>query len=119
MSIERIASQVDKIRHWKLIEGNYSDAPNIEATWFIDPPYIKAGTSYRASSRKINFENLAVWCRERHGQTIVCEQDGAEWLPFRPFLKAKSNESVNGGKISSESIWTNTSISENERSRGD
>jgi len=27
-----------KIRHWKLIEGDYFNAPNIEATWFIDPP---------------------------------------------------------------------------------
>jgi len=39
---------------------------------------------------------------------MVCEQDGANWLPFKPFLLAKANESVNGGKISAEALWTNS-----------
>ena len=36
---ERIAQQVPKIGHWRIIEGDYTLAPDIEATWFVDPPY--------------------------------------------------------------------------------
>jgi len=103
--IERIASQVGKIKHWKLIEGDYTKAPGIAATWFIDPPYIKAGTYYRESCRNIDFEALGEWCKKREGQVMVCEQDGATWLPFKPFYKAKANESAYGGKVSAEVIW--------------
>lgn len=106
MSIERIASQVDSIRHWRLVKGDYTQAPSREATYFVDPPYIKAGTRYRESAKKLDFDALGRWCRGLRGQAIVCEQDGATWLPFKPFLKAKANESVNGGKISAEAIWT-------------
>lgn len=35
----RIAAQVEHIRHWRVIEGDFSTAPDITATWFIDPPY--------------------------------------------------------------------------------
>lgn len=104
---ERIASQVDKIKHWQLIEGDYSAAPDVEGTWFIDPPYARAGVRYRCGSDKIDFGALATFCRSRKGQTFVCEQQGAEWLPFRFFHAAKANESVSGGKVSNEVIWTN------------
>jgi hypothetical protein len=108
MSIERIASQVDRIRHWRLVEGDYGSAPNETATWFIDPPYAKAGLRYRCSSRDLDFTHLSSFCRSRRGQVIVCEQEGADWLPFQFFHKAKANESVNGGKISNEVIWIQT-----------
>jgi hypothetical protein len=29
----RIAIQVDKIRHWEIIEGSYEDAPGVKAHW--------------------------------------------------------------------------------------
>ena len=54
---ERIASQVDRIRHWRLIEGDYTDAPDVEATWFVDPPYIGAGKHY--PSKVPDFSQLA------------------------------------------------------------
>ena len=50
-SRDRIASQVDKIRHWRVIEGGYEDAPDITATWFVDPPYEVAGKSYVYGSK--------------------------------------------------------------------
>jgi hypothetical protein len=107
MSIERVASQVDRIRHWQIIEGEYECAPNVEATWFIDPPYAKrgAGTRYRCSSAQIDFQRLSEFCQSRQGQVIVCEQEGADWLPFEFFHRAKANESVSGGKISNEVVW--------------
>lgn len=101
---ERIASQVDRIRHWRLIEGDYTDAPDIAATWFVDPPYIGAGKHY--PTQPDDFAALGAWCRERRGQVMVCENVGATWLPFRPFLDIKGNESRTGGKVSHEALWT-------------
>jgi hypothetical protein len=100
-----IASQVDKIRHWKVIEGSYERAPDLRATWFVDPPYEKAGKHYRFGSKQLEYEGLAAWCVSRDGTTIVCENVGATWLPFEPFAKIAANRSVNGGKFSDEAIW--------------
>src|SRR6185436_18084338 len=36
---ERVASQLHCIRHWRIIEGEYTLAPDVRATWFVDPPY--------------------------------------------------------------------------------
>lgn len=97
----RIASQLDKVRHWQLIEGDFSDAPDIEADWFVDPPYEVAGWKYPFHT--IDYAELARWCGSRRGQVIVCEQSGATWLPFRPCFEMHTlaNES------SIEVIWTN------------
>lgn len=99
----RLASQVSKIRHWKVIDGSYHDAPDVESTWFIDPPYEVAGKTYTCGSQEIDFEHLGAWCRSRRGQVIVCENDGATWLPFRPFRRVKSM----GNRATTEAIWTN------------
>lgn len=103
---ERIASQLDAIRHWIVIEGDGSKAPDVEATWFIDPPYQRAGRHYRFGASNIHYPTLARWCRSRHGQVIVCEQEGADWLPFRPWRPIKASEAKYGGKRSLEAIWT-------------
>ena len=102
---DRIAGQVQQIRHWKVIEGDYTCAPDIEATWFIDPPYNNRAGSYYVHS-DIDYVNLAAWCRDRRGHTIVCENDGASWLPFRPFTVLKRG--INGGRDSREVIWDST-----------
>jgi hypothetical protein len=80
----RLAHQVDRIRHWKIIEGSWQDAPDIDAHYFVDPPYAnQAGRSYRYNN--INRTALAKWCKRRRGFVHVCENDGANWLPFEPF----------------------------------
>lgn len=100
----RIATQIEHIRHWKVIEGNYFDAPNLDATWFIDPPYSKAGKYYRYN--QIDYTNLAEFAKNRRGNVIVCENEGANWLPFQKFKTTKgASNSKNGGKISSEVMW--------------
>jgi hypothetical protein len=103
---DRIASQLDDIRHWQLIEGDYTAAPDIVATWFIDPPYQKAGKHYRCGSRELDYGELADWCRSRRGQVIVCETAGADWLPFEPFRDIKASPAKHGGKVSREVVWT-------------
>ena len=103
---QRIASQLSHIRHWTLIEGDYTEAPDVGATWFIDPPYIDKGRHYRHGSKGIYYPVLASWCRSRRGQVIVCENVGADWLPFQPFIDIKASEARQGGKVSREAIWT-------------
>lgn len=98
---ERIATQVEQIRHWQCVEGDFTRAPCIPATWFIDPPYNNKAGSYYVE-HDIDYTWLASWCRSRRGQVIVCENEGATWLPFRPFATLKPG--VNG-KGSREVIW--------------
>jgi len=70
--VERIASQVEGIRHWTISQTDYRDIPDQgPATWFIDPPYEVAGRAYRFHD--IDYANLGDWCRSRGGQAIVCE----------------------------------------------
>lgn len=89
----RIASQVESIRHWKVLHGSYETAPRDEKTlWFVDPPYVDKGRYYRF--RKIDYPALAVWCRELPGSVIVCEQAGATWLPFEAMATVKSTRGV-------------------------
>lgn len=104
----RIAEQVEYIRHWTVIEASCTDIADIDlqCTWFIDPPYINAGKHYRHGSNGIDYDYLSEWICSRSGQIIVCENDGADWLPFEPYLHTKASESSRGGKISKESIFT-------------
>jgi hypothetical protein len=80
----RIACQVRRIKHWKIIQGSYEEAPDTDAHWHIDPPYNNAaGQGY--PFRDIDYAALARWCKDRPGFVQVCENDGAAWLPFKPF----------------------------------
>lgn len=100
---ERIASQVEKIKHWQLIEGDYTEAPDEEGTWFIDPPYNNAaGRVY--NHHVLDYVALGGWCRTRRGQLMVCENEGADWLPFRA-LYSTANNWNNRVKRSVEVIW--------------
>ncbi|NBW21360.1 MAG: hypothetical protein EBR82_76725 [Caulobacteraceae bacterium] len=85
--LKKIAKQLFKIRHWEIKLGCYTEIPNEEATWFIDPPYQFGGHEYKHSNKKINFTELGEWCKERNGQIIVCENTKANWLPFKPMLE--------------------------------
>jgi len=101
---KRIASQVESIRHWKIRCLCYSEIDNIEASWFVDPPYERSGVRYRFN--KIDYGILSEWCMNRHGQVSVCEQEGATWFPFIPFRTVKSLEGKKGSKQSMEVLWT-------------
>lgn len=88
---ETLAAQVDSIKHWKIHEGSYESCPvRGAATWFIDPPYANAGKHYRYGSDALDFASLGQWCRTRKGQIIVCENEGADWLPFVPVGDVKT-----------------------------
>jgi site-specific DNA-adenine methylase len=101
---ERVATQSSRIKHWKCEQKSYREVETPRATWFVDPPYVKAGRNYRYSD--VDYADLASWCRLLTGQAIVCEAEGADWLPFRPFRTIKASEARSGGKRSHEVIWT-------------
>lgn len=101
---DHVAASVEKIRHWRIIEGGYVSLPNKHATWFVDPPYIGLPLY---GSKNIDYERLALWCRSRRGQVIVCEQDSARWLPFMKFRKivtGRRGQTCSRGD-SAEGIW--------------
>jgi site-specific DNA-adenine methylase len=98
---------VPAIRHWKVTRLDYRELPDVEATWFVDPPYSnEAGKRYRQS--KLDYKILAEWCKSRRGQVIVCENAGATWLPFQPFRHRRvSVRSRYQLADSQEVMWTN------------
>ena len=97
-----MAANVHKVKHWQVIEGDYTQAPDIEATWFVDPPYQgDAGTGYRHGSENLDYEAVAGWVRSRQGDVIVCEGVGATWLPFEPF----GHQASHAGKLHEERIY--------------
>lgn len=100
----------------EIIEGDYRDAPRLdEATYHVDPPYQPVrvrevstanpkGMGYRAGcdSASLDYAEMGEWCRALPGQVIVCEQEGADWLPFH-LLRAHGDSL---GRSSSEVVWT-------------
>ena len=96
------AEHINKIKHWEIICGDYTNAPDIEATWFIDPPYRgESGMGYRHSSAMIDYHTLAAWALSRKGEIICCEGEGADYLPFVPLVELKGV----AGKVSKEMIF--------------
>lgn len=102
----RIAEQLPYIRHWDVREASYETLANEPGTWFIDPPYQVAGQHYRSNT--IDYGALSAWCQSRQGQVIVCENVGADWLPFEPFARIKGTPGANGGQTSDEALWYRT-----------
>ncbi|HQU44144.1 MAG TPA: hypothetical protein PK867_15095 [Pirellulales bacterium] len=97
-----MAANVHKVKHWRLIVGDYSLAPNIEATWFIDPPYKSSpGEGYAHGSADLDYQQLAGWIRGRQGQLICCEGNYGDYLPFEPLLTLPGV----AGKLSEEKLY--------------
>ena len=101
---ERIASQVDKIRHWKASVASYDSAPPETATWFVDPPYERQGRWYFGAPA-LDYAAIGAWCASLPGQVIACENAGATWLPFEAFRTARANSSRGNGRTTKEVIW--------------
>jgi hypothetical protein len=100
----RIASQVEAIRHWRIIEGDYTDAPDVDATWFVDPPYqTSAGRRYR--EQPDDFDALGAWTLARRGQVIACDQVGADWLPWSGDIEVKGTSGARRAGTSAEVVY--------------
>ena len=103
----------------EVLYGDYSESPNINATWFIDPPYqvtgsvnkntvFPNGNGYGKNSNadSIDYNLLSQWVKERRGQTIVCEKFGANWLSFKNLKNGKTSL----GTLYKEVFWTQENI---------
>lgn len=105
----------------EIINGDYADAPDIEATWFIDPPYHVTGRPQSrgmgyaegCNSFALDYDMLAAWCQGRRGQTIVCEQQGAVWLPFQHLRPARNSI----GNQTTEVVWAEPTVRHPEPKR--
>lgn len=97
---KRIASNLHKIKHWRIVNGDFRCIANVQSTWFIDPPYQYGGEHYRVN--KINYPDLAERCHSRVGQVIVCENTKADRMNFRPMKQFSGAYSV-----TTEAIWSN------------
>jgi len=83
----RLSNDVKKVKHWKIINNDYTSIENIPATWFVDPPYQgNGGKYYKHGNKNFNYDSLREWCLNRYGQLIVCENSEANWMNFTPLV---------------------------------
>lgn len=101
-----IAKQLCHIRHWKIEHKSYEEIDDQFATWFIDPPYQEAGKRYK--NKNVDYIHLAQWSKNRTGQVIVCEQEGADWLEFDLLVNTKNASN----KSYKETVWENIKTTE-------
>jgi len=102
ISLRVMQENLHKVKHWKIYNKDYQEFENIEATWFIDPPYKgEPGLGYGHSSKHINYDELSKWALSRKGEIICCEGVNGDYLPF---VSLKELSGV-AGKSSPEKIY--------------
>ena len=83
----KLSVDVTKVKHWTIINGDYSSVENQEATWYIDPPYQgNGGQYYKHGNDGFDYDKLRNWINQRHGEVIVCENSEATWMEFKPLV---------------------------------
>jgi site-specific DNA-adenine methylase len=100
----RIANDLYKIKHWKIIYGDFFEQQIIEnTTYFIDPPY--SVQIHKYNHHKIDYIKLANIINNIKGQVIVCGNSDDKWLDFKPLKKMAGN-----CKSHMECMWTNENM---------
>lgn len=91
---DRIAADVHRVKHWSITQCSYEYIMHLhsdDVVYFVDPPYVDKGRYYRF--RDVDYPGLARWVGEISSSTvIVCEQQGADWLPFESLASIKSTK---------------------------
>ena len=105
---QRIISQLPKIREWEIHQASWDEIDvgrfGNDVHWHIDPPYSSpAGRRYPHDH--VDYDKLADWCRRLPGDVDVCEQEGAEWLPFSPLCSVVTARGRRTGAVSHEAVW--------------
>ncbi len=104
----RIIAQKPHIRLWTVDNLSWDQIPVEAAHWHVDPPYNNGpGSRYPHSCQGIDFAALGEWCRALPGAVDVCENFGAEWLPFDPLYSVVSTRGRREGSASHEVVWRN------------
>lgn len=100
----RIIDQKPILDGWSIEQRSWDRIRLEEAHWHVDPPYNNsAGSRYPHSS--VDFSALSQWCRNLPGHVDVCENVGANWLPFSPLYEVVTSRGRRSGAVSSEAIW--------------
>lgn len=100
---QQMADHLDRVKHWTVLEGHHLAAPDVEATWFIDPPYQgEAGNPYQFGGGDLDPHELRAWILSRRGQVIACESGIADYLPFQPLRPGVDIP----GDPHAELVWT-------------
>lgn len=98
----RIAGVLDECRHFEVRAGDYREAPDLAATWFVDPPYQTTGAGradrtrggrYTHANTDLNYQGLGDWVQARRGQVVACDQAGSDWLPWNGRLSGQDSAS--------------------------
>lgn len=105
----RIASDLHKIKHWRIFQKSYNTAPNELATWFIDPPYqqvqLREGNTDRYPHWAVDYNELTDFIKERKGLVIACEGDQANYLPFEHLVTVNTNTNNHSVKKNNEMVY--------------
>ena len=89
----KLSQDVNKVKHWQIINNDYTSIENIEATWFIDPPYQgNGGKYYKHGNKGFDYEFLSEWSLNRNGEIIVCENSEANWMDFKPLVEIQGQK---------------------------
>jgi len=100
----RIIAQKPFLAGWSIDCLSYDDVPVEDAHWHIDPPYSgAAGRRYPHSA--VDFDALGAWCRTLPGAVDVCENVGADWLPFAASHEVVTSRGRRSGAVSREALW--------------
>lgn len=102
-ALRYLLANLDYIRTINVIHDDYRNAHNVEATWFVDPPYQHQGTRYTYGATGIEYSHLGEWCQNLRGQVIVCEQEPANWLPFTPHRTNQNQANIHVVEL----VWYN------------
>jgi hypothetical protein len=101
----RIVAQKPMIDRWQIEKKPWWEIPQEQAHWHIDPPYNNAaGSRYPHSS--VRYDDLATWCIGLPGAVDVCENIGANWLPFEPLYEVSTTRGKRSGVVSREVVWS-------------
>ncbi len=93
-----VAEAVQHIRHWRVIHGDYSLLRPCRATLFCDPPYQSQHPQVYRNDSPVNYEALTWWLLDvAWEQIIVCEAEGATWLPFEFLAEIKTGRTGHNG----------------------
>ena len=99
-----IIKQKPLIVGWTIERLSYEKIPMTDAHWHVDPPY-KGSPGRRYPNSDIDFNVLSDWCKSLSGTVDVCENVGADWLPFAPLYDVVSSRGRRDGTVSKEAVW--------------
>lgn len=86
---KRIASNIYKVKHWKVFRKNGIDVSWNNASVFVDPPY--QNQTHKYTHHKVDYNKIANKIKNDNGQMIVCGNSNDSWIKFEPLVEMMGN----------------------------